>query len=320
MLFTIFIPTSNRAESLNRTLLSLKDNVILNRLGSEGSPPDARKTFEVIVVDYQSTDDTFKVIEKYQKYFPIKLIHQKSKGLTKASNLALKYAVGKYFIRTDDDVIFSKNWLKNIEATFKINRKIGGVTGPTIIPKNSIQSRDLFSYNKKFKKGNIFWKILGKIYFDFFMEGKPFAVARWYDSGAFSIGSNYIESLKEPIQEVDYMEACNMAIRTNLLKKIGGFDETFSGGGDEYNEADVAFKLRNLGYKIFFNPNANLLHVPVKTGAYGQRINGIARLRNFTIFYFRHIKPNTPLKFFKFTSYLIFQSCYYLFVYLKNEN
>lgn len=336
-LFTIFIPTSNRAKSLNRTLMSLRETLSTvtkqsrddlhhnnkitkyqnNKINLKYQISNI-KIFEIVIVDYLSTDSTFKIIKKYQKYFPIKLIHQTSKGLTKASNLALKQAKGKYFIRTDDDVIFSKNWLQNIYDTFQMNKKIGGVTGPTIIPKTSIKNRDLFSFNKKFKKGNIFWKIIGKIYFDFFMEGKPFATARWYDSGAFSIGSNYEASLKEPIQEVDYMEACNLSIKTELLKKIGGFDETFSGGGDEYNEADVAFKIRSLGYKIYFNPNANLLHIPVKTGAYSQRINGLSRFRNFTIFYMRHIKPNTPIKFIKFFLYLTFQTSYYAYSYIKS--
>lgn len=327
-MFTIFIPTGNRAKSLDKTLMSLRGAVsTVTKQSRDNLHPNNKitkyqndKIIEVIIVDYQSTDNTLKIIDKYQKYFPIKIIQQKSKGLTKASNLALSQAKGKYFIRTDDDVIFSKHWLKNIYETFLMDKKIGGVTGPTIIPDDSIQNRDLFSFNKKFKKGNIFWKLIGKVYFDYFMEGAPFAVARWYDSGAFSIGSNYKKALLEPIHPVDYMEACNMTIKTAILNKIGGFDEVFSGGGDEYNEADVAFKLRNLGYKIYYNPGCNLLHIPIKTGAYSQRINGVARLRNFVTFYLRHIKPNTPAKMIKFALYLAFQIVYYTYSYVKVKN
>ncbi len=301
---SIFIPTGNRASSLEKVLRSLVHQ--------------SYKKFEVLIVDYHSTDSTHQVITQYKKRLKITLIHQKTKGLSKAANLALKQAKGKIFIRTDDDVVMSKNWLEAVWTSFLKDRRVGGVTGPTVIPAAYRKYRDLFVIEKKFKEGNLFWQLLGKLYFGYFMEGDPHRVSHWFDSGAFSLGSNFPEATREKLHEVTNLEACNFSVRTKLLRKIGGFDITYSGVG-EYYEPDAAYKIKRLGYKLVFNPKAMLNHCPSQQGFYKDRPESYSRMINFIVFYRRHIKLNSLRKLLRFIPYVLFLNGYYMYTALKTK-
>lgn len=301
---SVIIPTKNRRDSLRRCLDSLVKQDYEN--------------FEVIIVDGGSTDGTKKVVNEYPNVLPITWTIEKG-GLIPQENKGWRIAHGDIIIRTDDDVIVSPQWLQEIVDTFSFSDEIGGVTGPTIIPKEQKGYRDLFYFQEKLKNGNILWRSMGKLYFDYFLEGKPFAVGKWFKSGAFSLGSNYPEclELKEPI-EVDHHEACNMATRKYLLEKIGGFDQTFVGIG-EFSEPDVSFKIRKLGYKIIFNPKAVVYHLPSKEGFFKDRPNSYGRILNFINFYFRHIKLNTLDKFMRFNSYLLFLNGFFIYKFITTR-
>ena len=305
MFVSIFVPTGNRAKSIKIVLDSLKKQTY--------------KIFEVIVVDYKSTDNTQEVVKEFSRSLTIHFIQQNNKGLSNAANLALKHAKGEIFIRTDDDVEMSPQWLQAIVDTFTFHKKVGGVTGPTIIPSKYLKNRDLFIYENKFTHGNSIWRLLGTVYYNWFMEGKPFAVGRWFGSGAFSLGSNFKKSTQEPLQEVDNLEACNFAVATRLLKKIGGFDTLYAGVG-EYHEADAAYKIKNSGYKLYFNPKAVLFHKPSRDGFFHERPNSYLRMINYVVFYMRFIKLNTFKKILQCTSYIIFLWCYYCLTGIKTKN
>lgn len=299
MFISVFIPTGKRVDSLRNMLESLKKQTY--------------KNFEVVIVDYKSDENLTNLVEDYNKQLQIKVVHQNEKGLSRAANLALENAVGEIFIRTDDDVIAGPGWLEAVNETFENDAKIGGVTGPTVIPDDHLKNRDLFVFEEKFRKGGLFWKLLGRLYFQVFMEGQPRRVSHWFKSGAFSLGSNYKESLNEPFQEVDNLEACNLSVRTDLLRKVGGFDSIYTGVG-EYHEADAVLKIRDLGYKLVFNPKAAINHCPSQDGFFNDRPNSYSRMLNFIIFHTRFIKIDTLSALFRYVSYLLFLNAFYIYV------
>lgn len=303
MHISIFIPTGNRAESLK---------IVLDSLVAQ-----TYQDFDIIIVDYKSTDNTPQIIESFNQKLKITVLHQTEKGLARAANMALDIATGDIFIRTDDDVKMSTGWLQAIHDTFT-DPQVGGVTGPTVIPEDYKQNRDLFVFENAFKTGNAFWKTIGYIYFNYFMEGNPRKVSYWFDSGAFGIGSNFEEATKEPLHEITNLEACNFSVRTELLRKVKGFDTIYSGVG-EYHEADAAFKIKELGYKLMFNPKAYLNHRPSQDGFYNDRPESYSRMINFITFYLRHIKANSYRKFFRFSSYILFLDGYYVYQYIKTK-
>lgn len=296
-LISVMLPTKNRYSSLKKALDSLAEQSF--------------NKFELVVVDGGSTDGTKDLVLSYTKYFPVQWA-EKSGGLIPQMNVAYKIAKGRYVVRTDDDVVFSKDWLKSIVETFEHSTEIGGVTGPTIIPEEYASCRDLFHYEDKMRTGNKLWRVLGKVYYDYFMEGAPYRISHWCKAGCFTLGTNYEKSLSGAVQDVDNLEACNWAVRKELLEKIGGYDTIYSGIG-EYHEPDASFKIRNMGYRLVFNPKAMLNHCPSTEGFFKERPSSYPRMINFLTFYFRHIKPNTIDKIVRFASYVLFLNAYYVY-------
>ena len=296
----------DRSGSLEKVLSSLENQTYTN--------------FEVVIVDGSADELTEEVAGRHKKFISIIFIKQKTKGLVNVINEGVEQSTGDVLIRTDDDIIAEKEWLEEIINAFNKSELVGGVTGPTIVPEEIKDSRDLFYFQGKMSTGSFLWRLLGKFYFKYLLEGKAFSIGKFFRSGAFSVGSNYIDYLTfDKCIEVDHLEGCNLAVRNDLLKRIGGFDPIFSGVA-EYNDADAAYKIKKLGYKILFNPKAKILHLPSKDGAYKERINSYSRMINFIIFYFRHIRPDNLDKFIRFSMYLLFLNGYYTYRFFTTWN
>jgi glycosyltransferase involved in cell wall biosynthesis len=111
--FSIVIPAYNEEKFLPECLESLKKQ-------------NFKKNFEIIVVDNNSTDRTFKIAKK----FGVRVIKEKKRGVCFARQAGTKIAKGEIIISTDADNNFSPNWLANIYQAFNKNKKIVTVLGP----------------------------------------------------------------------------------------------------------------------------------------------------------------------------------------------
>src|SRR4051794_4537252 len=105
--FSVLIATFNRAAVLRQTLESLAS------LAPEGS-------WEVIVVDNNSLDDTRQVVETTAGTFPVSLryVFEREPGRSAALNAGFQAARGEILVTTDDDVRVEPDWLDRIAAGF----------------------------------------------------------------------------------------------------------------------------------------------------------------------------------------------------------
>jgi len=100
MTFSIVIPTFNRANDLRSTLDSL-------------AGLKTASTWEVIVADNNSTDDTAEVVENARQRFPVPLryVFEREQGRSAALNAGIRIATGTIIVTTDDDVRVAEDWL-----------------------------------------------------------------------------------------------------------------------------------------------------------------------------------------------------------------
>src|SRR5476651_2420897 len=73
------------------------------------------KADEIIIVDNNSTDDSVEIAKRY----PVKVIHEKTQGITPARNSGFNETKYEIIARTDGDTILPVNWIKRIKKTFE---------------------------------------------------------------------------------------------------------------------------------------------------------------------------------------------------------
>src|SRR5579884_2052793 len=111
--FSIVIPCFNEETYIGNTLRSLLDQ-------------DYKDDFEIIVVDNNSTDNTAQEAAKYK----VRVVKEETVGVCSARQKGAEEAKGEIIVSADADSTYSPDWLNKIDATFKSNPKIIGVTGP----------------------------------------------------------------------------------------------------------------------------------------------------------------------------------------------
>lgn len=187
---------------------------------------DESINYEIIVVDQSENQDSqlidlIKTHSDKIRYFNIKI-----KGLPHARNYGISVARGDFVVFCDDDVIPKKDFVLNHVRNFK-EMDVGGVGGRVLV-------------------GNEDETVYGKL--------RDTGVFREWD-GKFT--DNFSSSER---QYVDHVQGCNMSFRKEVIIQAGGFDENFRGSA-HLEETDLCLRIRNMGYKIVFDPCAGLIHL-----------------------------------------------------------
>ncbi len=106
--FSIVIPTYNRAGDLRETLKSLA------RLAPEAA------SWETIIADNNSSDETKQVVAEAAHTFPVALhyVFEGEQGRSAALNAGIRQARGAIIVNTDDDVRVAPDWLDCIRQSF----------------------------------------------------------------------------------------------------------------------------------------------------------------------------------------------------------
>ena len=203
-------------------------NLIKNCLKSIFQALDGLR-YEIIIIDNASTDGSAKLIKK--RFPDVCLIkNKKNSGFARACNQGAKIARGKilFFLNPDSQVrnkIFSKvfNFLRE-------NPRVA-IVSPLIL--SSDYSVQPFSFGKE---TGFFQTIKNK-----------------FNKKSLKTNNYPGESL-----EVDWVSGAALTIRRDIFEKIGGFDEKFF---MYFEDRDLCWRVRNLGYKIVILANAKIVHL-----------------------------------------------------------
>ena len=214
---------------------------------------------------------------KQQSFKDLEIVIVKETPLSLARDLGWRRAKGEIVAWIDDDVIVDKDWAKNLVKIFEKDKKIGGVSGPTIVPEDLLKNRLVFWwYGKK--------NLWSKLWVRLMLDNQPERVGKITRIGWWTPGSNFKSCLKlKGLQEVDYLEACNMSLRRDLVEKVGGFDLGFK-GTSEWCEVDLAMRVKKLGYRLVWSRGVNVEHHVSRSGVFKARKNWGERVKNYLRF------------------------------------
>ncbi len=120
MLFTITIPTYNRADTLAEVLRSLEQL---------RCPSDAE--YEILVVDNNSSDHTASVVEEFRPVLgpAFRSVLEPRQGISHARNRAFEEARGEVVCFIDDDGIPDRNWLVGHVRAYQSEQRAVAVGG-----------------------------------------------------------------------------------------------------------------------------------------------------------------------------------------------
>ncbi|MBU1322972.1 glycosyltransferase [Patescibacteria group bacterium] len=214
---------------------------------------------------------------KQQSFKDMEILIMRETPLVKARDLGWRKAKGEIIAWIDDDVIVDKNWAKNLVEIFEENPDVGGVSGPTIVPENLLKNRLVFWWYGKSS-------LAAKLWVKLVLDNQPYRVGKITKIGWWTPGSNFKSCLKfKGLQEVDYLEACNMSLRRRLVEKAGGFDLGFK-GTSEWCELDLAMRVKNLGYRLVWSNKVKLEHQVSRSGVFKMRRKWGERIQNYLYF------------------------------------
>ncbi len=180
--------------------------------------------FEVIVADDSSTDGTVEAVSR----LPVRL-HRNSgdKGFVGNCNHAAQFATGRNIVLLNNDVVLLPQWLDELVDELNADPTVGIVGSRLIWPNGKLQEAGsvIYSNGKTIRIGN-----------------KADPTKPEYNHA----------------REVDFISGASIGIQTALWRKLGGFDRIFSPG--YYEDVDLAFRVRELGYKVIYKPESALIH------------------------------------------------------------
>ena len=113
MRFSVIVPAYNEAAYLGQALDSLLHQ-------------DYDGTYEVIVVDNNSRDDTAAIAARYG----VRVVREPEQGVCAARQRGVDCAKGEIIISTDADTTQPADWLRTIDARFADSAGVVAVAGP----------------------------------------------------------------------------------------------------------------------------------------------------------------------------------------------
>lgn len=83
--------------------------------------------YEVIIIDDNSSDNSFKIIKKFEFSNFISLKNRKNIGLPSSINKGIRQAQGRYIVRVDSDDYVSRDFLYILKLFLDLNREYQAV-------------------------------------------------------------------------------------------------------------------------------------------------------------------------------------------------
>lgn len=180
---------------------------------------------QFVVVDDGSFDGTADVIVSLAGVDYVR--GGQNEGFIRACNRGAALARGKYVCFLNNDTTVRGGWLEHLTNTAESDPTIGVVGSKLLYPDGRLQ-----------EAGNIVWR----------------------DATGWNVG--HLANPEEPcynfLRDVDYVSGAALLVRRRLFERLGGFSEHYLPA--YYEDADLCFAARSLGYRVVYQPRSVVVH------------------------------------------------------------
>ena len=183
--------------------------------------------YEVIVIDNNSTDQSWRQLEKDFKDFTF-IASEANLGFARANNIAIKQAHGEYIFVLNPDTEMEGYYLQELLHFAEDQQRFGSLglrmhdAAGVFLPESKRSVPDIYnSFEKLFLKSN--------------KKGQK---------------SYYRDDIGETeIAEVEVLTGANLLMKKSVYEEAGGFDECYFMYGEDI---DLCYTLLQLGYRNFY--------------------------------------------------------------------
>ena len=186
------------------------------------------ENYEIIIIDNNSKKTETK---QFLKSLPYKVIsYNDNFNFSKMNNVAFSHSSGEYLLFLNDDTeALIPQWLNNMVSVCQ-QKDIGAVGAKLIYRTNEIQHAGMV-----FLKNGFFFH--------------PF------DHESFQSDTQF--GFINLMRECSSVTGACLLTKREIFENVSGFDEQFD---VFYGDSDLCFKIRELGFKIIYTPQAILRH------------------------------------------------------------
>ena len=215
---SIIIPVWNKVELTQQCLQAL-------------AAVTAGPTFEVIIVDNGSNDETFEFLQSLGGDLRI-IRNQDNLGFAKACNQGARAARGRYLVFLNNDTIPTEGWLNALVTEVERHADVAVVGSKLLYEDDTVQHAGVV----------------------FSREGlTPYHLYQ---------GSHRDHPAVNRRRTFQSVTAACMLIRREIFETAGGFDEGFQNG---FEDVDLCLKVRDKGWLIVYQPLSVLYHLESQT-------------------------------------------------------
>ncbi|GGH64054.1 hypothetical protein GCM10008014_42050 [Paenibacillus silvae] len=182
-------------------------------------------SYEIIIADDMSSDETKNINDFVSN---VKVVRDGiNRGFLLNCNHAAASARGEYLFFLNNDTKVQPSWLSSLVDLMDSDSQIGMAGSKLVYPDGRQQ-----------EAGGIIWN-----------DASGWNYGRLDDPHKPEY--NYVKS-------VDYISGAAILVKHELWKKLGGFDERYVPA--YFEDTDLAFSIRDLGYKVVFQPKSIIIH------------------------------------------------------------
>jgi GT2 family glycosyltransferase len=182
-------------------------------------------TYEVIVVDDGSTDETKDVLAQVRNITYVR--NHQNLGFLRACNRGAKKARGQYLLFLNNDAQATKGWLKALIETFNELSGVGAV-GPKMLYAN------------------------GRL------QEAGARINRDGSSQLIGVSDDPTRPRYNYSRDVDYCSGACLVVETERFRMLGGFDQSLAPAYCE--DIDLCFRIRQAGLQVIYNPKSVVVH------------------------------------------------------------
>lgn len=189
------------------------------------SQADGKITYEIIVIDDGSSDVTSSVLSHCKQLHYIR--NEENLGFLRSCNKSAAAARGEYLVLLNNDTMVLPGWLDAMIDTFTGHPGTGLVGSKLLYPDGSLQ-----------EAGGVMWA----------------------DASGINFGRNDNPDLPQYnyMRDADYCSGASICVPRRIWDEMNGLDEFFAPA--YYEDTDLAFRIRNAGYAVLYQPFSKVVH------------------------------------------------------------